>query len=107
MAEAKPRKYECVFVVRPNLDDDSVDRTVATVEEFIKNQGATIMSTDKKGRRRLAYEVNKMRDGFYVMTRFEGKPAIVAPITRMMTLSEDIIRFLVVNLEEAALETSL
>lgn len=107
MAEAKPRKYECVFVVRPNLDDDSVDRTVATVEEFIKNQGATIMSTDKKGRRRLAYEVNKMRDGFYVMTRFESKPAIVAPITRMMTLSEDIIRFLVVNLEEAALETSL
>ncbi len=107
MAEAKPRKYECVFVVRPNLDDDSVDRTVATVEEFIKNQGATIMSTDKKGRRRLAYEVNKMRDGFYVMTRFEGKPSVVAPIARMMTLSEDIIRFLIVNLEEAALETSL
>lgn len=107
MAEAKLRKYECVFVVRPNLDDDSVDRTVNTVEEFIKAQGATIMSTDKKGRRRLAYEVNKMRDGFYVMTRFEGKPESVAPIKRMMTLSEEIIRSLIVNLEEAALETSL
>lgn len=107
MAEAKQRKYECVFIVRPNLDDDSVDRTVAQVEEFIKAQGANILSTDKKGRRRLAYEVNKMRDGFYVMTRFEGKPETVAPIKRMMTLSEDIIRSLIVNLEEVALETSL
>lgn len=107
MAEAKPRKYECVFIVRPNLDDDAVDRTVAQFEDFIKSQGATIMSTDKKGRRRLAYEVNKMRDGFYVMTRFEAKPEMVAAIKRNMTLSEEIIRSIIVNLEEAALETSL
>ena len=107
LADSKPKKYECVFIVRPNLDDESVDRAVAGVEEYIKGLGGNIISTDKKGRRRLAYEVNKMRDGFYVMTRFEAKPEAVAQVKRMMMLSEDIIRSLVVVLEDVALETSL
>lgn len=107
LPDSKPKKYETVYIVRPNLDDESVDRTVAGVEEYIKGLGGTIMSTDKKGRRRLAYEVNKMRDGFYVMTRFEGKPEIVAQVKRMMMLSEDVIRSIIVVLEDAALETSL
>jgi small subunit ribosomal protein S6 len=107
LPDSKPKKYETVFIVRPNLDDESVDRTVAGVEEYIKGLGGTIISTDKKGRRRLAYEVSKMRDGFYVMTRFEAKPEAVAQVKRMMMLSEEIIRSLIVVLEEAALETSL
>ena len=107
MPDIKTRKYETVYIVRPNLDDESVDRTVAAVEDYIKGLGGTVLSTDKKGRRRLAYEVNKMRDGFYVMIRYEAKPDVVAQVKRMMMLSEDIIRSLVVVLEEAALETSL
>ena len=107
MPDSKPRKYETVFIVRPNLDDESVDRTVAGVEDYIKNLGGTIISTDKKGRRRLAYEVNKMRDGFYVMTRFEAKPEAIAQVKRMMMLSEEIIRSVIVALEDVALETSL
>ena len=107
MPDSKPKKYETVYIVRPNLDDENVDRTVANVEEYIKGLGGTIISTDKKGRRRLAYEVNKMRDGFYVMTRFEAKPETVAQVTRMMMLSEDVIRSIIVVLEDIALETSL
>lgn len=107
MPDTKSRKYETVFIVRPNLDDESVDRTVAGVEEYIKGLGGNVLSTDKKGRRRLAYEVKKMRDGFYVMIRFEGNPEVVAQVKRMMMLSEDIIRSLIVVLEEIALETSL
>ena len=107
LPDTKPRKYETVYIVRPNLDDESVDRTVASLEEYIKGLGGTLISTDKKGRRRLAYEVNKMRDGFYVMTRFEAKSEAVAQLKRMMTLSEDIIRSIIVVLDEAALETSL
>jgi small subunit ribosomal protein S6 len=107
LPDTKPRKYETVFIVRPNLDDEAVDRAVANIEEYIKGLGGTIISTDKKGRRRLAYEVNKMRDGFYVMTRFEAKPEVVAQVKRMMMLSEDVIRSLIVALEDIALETSL
>ena len=100
MAESRKHKnYEAVFIIRPNLDEDAVDRTVATVEEFVKAQGGMIDTIDKKGRKRLAYEVDKMRDGYYVVMNYRGKPESVAPLKSMMTLSEDIMRSLVVFLE--------
>ena len=93
------KNYEAVFIIRPNLDEDAVDRTVATVEEFVKAQGGLIDTVDKKGRKRLAYEVDKMRDGYYVVMNYRAKAETVAPFKRMMTLSEDIMRSLVVFLE--------
>ncbi len=99
----KEKQYETVFIVRPNLDEEAVDRAVSAVEEFIKGQGGTIDAVDKKGRKRLAYEVEKMRDGYYVVITFKAKPETISPIKRMMTLSEDIIRALIVVLEPADL----
>lgn len=90
-----------MFIVRPNLDEEAVDRTVAAVEDYIKAQGGTIESTDKKGRKRLAYEVDKMRDGYYVVITFKAKPELISLLKRMMTLSEDIIRSLIVVQEHA------
>jgi len=99
------KEYETLYIVRPNLDEDAVDRTIAGVEEYIKGLGGTIVTTDKKGRRRLAYEVDKMRDGYYVLTVFKAKAETISQLKRMMTLSEDIIRSLVVLFEVEA-ETS-
>ena len=90
------RIYESLYIVRPNLDEDAVDRTVAQVDEYIKSLGGNVISSEKKGRRRLAYAVDKMRDGYYVLTIFTAKSESISQIKRMMTLSEDIIRYLVV-----------
>ena len=92
---SKLKSYETMYIVRPNLDEEATDRVVAQVEEFIKTHGGQNLVTDKKGRKRLAYEVNKMRDGFYVLTNFDAPPESVATIKRMMTLSEDIIRTII------------
>jgi len=99
------RAYETLYIVRPNLDEDAVDRTVAGVEEYIKGLGGSVVSSEKKGRRRLSYEVDKMRDGYYVLTIFNGKPEMVSQIKRMMTLSEDIIRHLIVMHEFESTES--
>lgn len=90
------KPYEAVYIIRPNLDEEAVDRSVLAVEEYIKGLGGTVETTDKKGRRRLAYEVDKMRDGYFVLTVFHAKPEAVAQLKRMMNLSEDIIRSLIV-----------
>jgi small subunit ribosomal protein S6 len=103
----KARKYETVFIVRPTLDDESVDRCVNTVEEFIKAQGGSILNTEKKGRKRLSYEVKKLRDGFFVVLRYEVKPEAIVAFKRMIQLNEDIIRSITVTLEEEALQVSL
>jgi small subunit ribosomal protein S6 len=94
------KEYETMYIIRPNLDEEAVDRSVAVIDEQIRSLGAVIESTDKKGRRRLAYEVDKMRDGYYVLTYFKCKPETVASITRAMVLSEDIIRSLIVERQE-------
>ena len=96
MAQNKTQAYEVVYIVRPNLDEEAVNRVVNGVEEYIKSIGATVETTDKKGRRRLAYEVDKMRDGYYVLTIFHTKPETVTQVKRMLTLSEDVIRSLIV-----------
>ncbi|HEY9758126.1 MAG TPA: 30S ribosomal protein S6 [Oculatellaceae cyanobacterium] len=105
MAQSKLKPYETVYIIRPNVDEEAVDRTVASVEEFIKNQGGTVETTDKKGRRRLAYEVDKMRDGYFVLTVFHALPESVAALKRMMTISEDIIRSLIVVHEKESAKT--
>lgn len=107
VSETKLRKYETVYVIRPTLDDESVDRTVNTVEEFIKAQGGNVTFAEKKGRRRLSYEVKKMRDGFFVVVRYEVKPEAIAPLKRLLSLSEDIIRSITVTVDETALQVSL
>ena len=105
LAKTKLQPYETVYIIRPNVDEEAVDRTVASVEEFIKNQGGTVETTDKKGRRRLAYEVDKMRDGYFVLTVFHALPESIAPLKRMMTISEDIIRSLIVVHEKESAKT--
>ena len=89
-----------MFIIKPSIDDDGVDRVVTVVEEYIKNAGGTIENSDKKGRRRLAYEIDKMRDGFYVLTQFEAKPESITALKRMMILSDDILKSMVVVRED-------
>lgn len=88
--------YEVTYIIKPTLDEEGADRVVASVEDFIKGQGGKVESTDKKGRRRLSYEAQKMKDGFYVSSVFSLDPQNVANLKRMMTISEDIIRSLIV-----------
>lgn len=101
-SESALKSYETLYIVRPNLDEEAVDRTVTAIDEYIKGLGVTLVSTEKKGRRRLAYEVSRMRDGYYVLTIFKAKPESVAQIKRMMTLHEDIIRSIIVVHEQEA-----
>lgn len=102
--QSKLKLYETVYIIRPNLDEDGVDKAIAIVEEFMTKEGCEIVSTEKKGRKRLAYEVKKMRDGYYVHTMFNAKPETIVPVRRMMTLSEDVIRELIISVSKAALE---
>jgi small subunit ribosomal protein S6 len=102
---ADNKQYEVLYIVRPNLDEEAVDRTVATVEEHMKALGLNIESTEKKGRRRLAYEVKKMRDGYYVLTLFTAATSTITGLNRYLTLNEDIIRHLVVVREEEPVTT--
>lgn len=90
------RKYELMYIVRPDLEETTV---TASVEKFqgIINNGGEITKHNVMGKRRLAYEINKFREGIYVLVNFNATPETVAELDRVMKISDEIIRFLIVN----------
>ncbi|MBO9610499.1 MAG: 30S ribosomal protein S6 [Paenibacillaceae bacterium] len=90
------RKYEVMYIIRTDVEQEVVQ---ATIEKFqaIINNGGEITKSDVMGKRRLAYEIDKFRDGIYVLVNFNGTPEVVAELERVMKISDEIIRYLIVN----------
>ncbi|MCC2683481.1 MAG: ribosomal protein [Paenibacillaceae bacterium] len=90
------RKYEVMYILRTDLDQDAVQAAVEKYQGIINN-GGEIIKQDVMGKRRLAYEINKFRDGTYVLVDFNGTPEVVAELDRVMKISDEIIRYLIVR----------
>jgi small subunit ribosomal protein S6 len=90
------RKYEIMYIVRTDLDEQAVQ---AVVEKFqgIMNNGGEITKHNVMGKRRLAYEINKYRDGIYVLVNFTATVDVVNELDRVMRISDEIIRHLIVQ----------
>lgn len=95
----KSYMYETMYILRPDLNDELVDATIGKYQTMLKDQGASILETQHRGKRRLAYEIDRNRDGIYIQMNYTGPGEIVAPLERAMRLSDDVIRFLTVKQE--------
>lgn len=93
------RKYELVFIVKI-LEEEALDKAITKVENLINNNGGNIEKTDRWGKRRLAYEVKDMMEGFYVVIYFNGQPATVKELDRVIKITDDILKFMIVKADE-------
>jgi small subunit ribosomal protein S6 len=94
------RVYEVMFIVRPDVADEDLDKLVAGLEQTVTNGGGTVKSTEKLGRRKLAYLVRKFNDGNYVLFTIEAGGALVAELERRLRVSEPVIKFITVRMDE-------
>ncbi len=94
------RDYELVMIVSPEVEDDAVPATVERVQEFITQQGGQVKEVAPWGRRKLAYPIDGFREGSYVVAQLGLDPQLVRTLEDNLTLAEDVIRHLVVKLEE-------
>lgn len=94
-------KYELTFVVNAKIEDDEraavVDKCKALIERF----GGTITNVDEWGKRRLAYEIQKMKEGFYYVIQFDAPTSAPAEIESRIRIMDNVMRYLVVKREEA------
>ncbi|WP_025691479.1 30S ribosomal protein S6 [Paenibacillus zanthoxyli] len=90
------RKYEVMYIVRPDIEQEAVQAAVEKFQGIISN-GGEITKHDVQGKKRLAYEIKKFRDGVYVLVNFNAEPAVVAELERQMKISDDVIRYLITN----------
>ncbi len=91
------RTYEVMFIVRPDLSEEDIDKLISNLESNVTTAGGTVKSTEKMGKRRLAYIVRKFQDGFYVLLTLEGSGELVKEIERRLRVTEQVIKFISVR----------
>jgi small subunit ribosomal protein S6 len=89
--------YEAFIILKPILDVDNSDSVLKSVEEMIENQGGKVIKKDKIGRKRLAYEIQKFKDGFITTYLFNLPADKISAFKRTCNLNEDILRLVLVN----------
>ncbi|MEN7435210.1 30S ribosomal protein S6 [Bacillus velezensis] len=94
------KKYEVMYIIRPNIDEESKKAVIKRFNNVLTSNGAEITGTKDWGKRRLAYEINDFRDGFYQILNVQSEAAAVAEFDRLANISDDIIRHIVVKEEE-------
>ena len=90
------RDYELMYIVRPELDDEGLQGAVESVETLVNAAGGTVVRTTNWGRRRLAYEVDHLRDGHYMLLHIRMDGARVADLERALAIHETVFRHLLV-----------
>ena len=94
------RIYEELFIVDPNAEDDEIDAVIAQAEGIITEAGGKIDKVDKWGKRRLAYQVKKRAEGFYVLMQFSADAQIVRELERRLRVHELVLKYLTVRIDE-------
>jgi small subunit ribosomal protein S6 len=94
------RVYEVLFIIAPNVEEGDIDTLVTQLSDIATNQGAQVTKTDRMGRRRLAYPIGKFNEGYYVVLTIEGTGAEIAELERRMRVSDAIIRYLTIRIDE-------
>ena len=89
-------KYETTFILDPGLDENQVNEEVKKVGQVIQDLGGEVLEVQRWGKRRLAYEINRRRDGIYTLLMYQGPGPIVKDLERRFRLNESVLRSLTV-----------
>jgi small subunit ribosomal protein S6 len=96
------RIYEVIFILKPELPEEEIDQVIEVVKNTITSDGGTIDKVDKWGKRKLAYRVQRNTEGYYVLVQYslEGKAAVAKEVERRLRVSDPVIKFLTVRIDE-------
>ncbi|MGB4482178.1 MAG: 30S ribosomal protein S6 [bacterium] len=96
--------YELMVILNPELSEEETEGTLQRLQEIIREGEGEVSNLDKWGKRRLAYEVKKFREGYYAVLNFKAAPAVAAELERIIKITDNIIRYLLIRDERAEQE---
>lgn len=91
-------QYESVIIINPSLEEEGVKNLVTKFTDLINTDGK-VESVEEMGKKKLAYEVKKNKEGYYVLVNFEAKPELIAELERNYRITDEVIKFIVVRKE--------
>ena len=93
------RKYETIFILHPSLDEEAVKANIEKFKGVIENGGGTVENVDFWGKRKLAYEIAKVNEGFYTLINFEANTELQKELDSVLRITDGVIRHIVVKQE--------
>ena len=90
------RAYEVMYIVKP-VEEEAFEAVVAKFDALISNNGGEVEKTDRWGKKRLAYEIQDFAEGQYVLVNFKANPDTVAELDRVMRITDDILRHMIIS----------
>lgn len=100
MKKLATRKYETMFIVRPELDEAQQTALIERFSGVITAGGGEVLKVDRWGKRRLSYEIEKVREGYYVVIKFTGDAGLEKELTRVFKITDGIMRSIVIREED-------
>jgi len=94
------RNYEFTFIAHPDVEDEGLTGVTEKVSQFITEGGGQITNVNHWGRRRLAYPIQKQKEGYYVLMQVQLDPKSLGELERKLKLTEEIIRYMLVRAED-------
>src|SRR6516162_10705543 len=94
------RTYELMFIVRPDMAEEDLDKLISTLETAVSTTSGTVKSVERMGKRRLAYTVRRFHEGVYILLTAEGSGGLMHELERRLRVSEPVIKFLTVRIDE-------
>ena len=91
------KAYELLFFINPTLEEEDRQATLKRIDNAIVSQGGTVDNIDEWGKRKLAFEVDRLTDGDYILIDFHVKPDSIAEIDRVLRITDAVKRFMIVS----------
>ena len=89
--------YELLYIVKADMEDEARTALIFRFSDLIVADGGEIVETDEWGKRRFAYPINYVNEGYYVLVNFKAQPSLIAELERNFRITEDTIRFMIVK----------
>ena len=94
------RNYECMFILKPDMEEEAMQSMIDRYSNIVTDGQGEVVSIDRWGKRRLAYEIKDLFDGYYVLMNFKSEPPVVNELDRVMKIADDMLRFMIINQDE-------
>ena len=92
-------KYETIFIINPNVEEAGIKELIQKFSDLINNAGK-VENVEEMGKRKLAYEIKKNKEGYYVVINFEAQPELIKELERVYRITDEVIKFIVVRKDE-------
>jgi len=92
--------YELMFIIKPDIEGEELEEAITRVKEVLEKEGSVVELVKKIGKRRLAYEINDIKDGYYVLLNVRAEPGIVPALEHFFRVTEGYLRYMVIRLDD-------